>query len=781
MRENPYVEQAYNFLLMVTGPGDVVELRMPKLHDVNGRTFTMAGFFDHEHLREMAEAAVKYNRFAEGVYFTLQRLDPGILAQAPNKFRRAATGKSAGDNNVIRLCWLLVDVDPKRATGISATDGEKTCAREKVAAVQSYLQSLGWPDPVRCDSGNGYHLLYRLDLATEEKELVKRCLQALAAKFDDKRVEIDTRVWNPSRICKLPGTWARKGEDVADRPHRLASMIEAPAELLPVPSELLEALADELQAKAAPKQAPAPSANGQASGHYSHRLDVGRWLTDRGRKFRVKDQAEGNGRTVFVLAECPFDPSHADPDSCIMQAPSGELSAQCFHNSCQGRGWQEFKAKIGKPDPNHYDPPLQARGESKPNKGASVRPVLRCLADVQAEEVEWLWPGRIPLGKLTLIVGDPGLGKSFLTLDIAARVSRGDAWPDVPGIPTAAGEVVLLNAEDGLHDQIAPRLAALGADPNKVHSLPAVRLSSAKGGEEAEVHFSLATHLHALEQAILDLQACRLVIIDPLSAYLGNTDSHNNAEVRGLLAPLESLAARRRVAIVCVTHLNKNAGGPPIQRIMGSVGFSAAPRAIWGVMRDPADGRRRLFLPVKNNLTREVPGLAYTVETAEGSGAGVVVWQPGRVVLTAQEAMEADPEAAEREGLKKDSDSWLLGELPPEGRPVAEILKTGAPLGYGPRTLQRALHRIRGRRARVGPKGIQTWFPPGSATAEDATPPPPLSHVSHVSHSPKSQDFQRFSRDATDATDATPKGEGAPLSSGPETGRNGQADKTIPY
>jgi hypothetical protein len=143
----------------------------------------------------------------------------------------------------------------------------------------------------------------------------------------------------------------------------------------PVPEDLLRELAAEAQDEAKQaKAAPAPSSNGHANGNgeYRHRLDVPRWLQARGVDFRQRDQPDSRGRTVYVLKQCPFDAGHGDPDSCIMQEPNGKLSAQCFHNSCQGRGWQDFKEAIGKPDGDHYDPPMGRRRVSRKRSGPTA-------------------------------------------------------------------------------------------------------------------------------------------------------------------------------------------------------------------------------------------------------------------------------------------------------------------------------------------------------------------------------------------------------------------------
>lgn len=142
-----------------------------------------------------------------------------------------------------------------------------------------------------------------------------------------------------------------------------------------VPRERLEAVTDELAppAPATPPNPGSPSPN--SNGHYTSRLAVDRWLAARGVGFRRKAEPDGRGRAVYVLTECPFDPAHGDPDSCVMQAPDGKLSAHCFHNSCRGKGWKEFKAQIGPPDPDHYDPPLPPRARiRKPAAGAQSPP-----------------------------------------------------------------------------------------------------------------------------------------------------------------------------------------------------------------------------------------------------------------------------------------------------------------------------------------------------------------------------------------------------------------------
>ncbi len=209
-------------------PGQVVELRALNVQASYGRPHVEAGYFDFEHLFQMAKAAHFITGRAKGVYFTLNPINPDLLARRANRIARACEGELSKDKDVLRRRWLLVDADPVRDPFVSATNSEKVAAYDTILEVRSYLQSKGWSDPILADSGNGYHLLYRVDLPANDGGTVERILQTLAARFDNEHVRIDKKVFNPSRICKMPGTWARKGDNLPDRPHRPAQVLEVP-------------------------------------------------------------------------------------------------------------------------------------------------------------------------------------------------------------------------------------------------------------------------------------------------------------------------------------------------------------------------------------------------------------------------------------------------------------------------------------------------------------------------------------------------------------------------
>ena len=326
-----------------------------------------------------------------------------------------------------------------------------------------------------------------------------------------------------------------------------------------------------------------------------------------------------------------------------------------------------------------------------------IAPVTVSLADIQPESVRWLWPNRIAIGKITLVAGDPGLGKSFVCLDLAARVSTGSEWPDGQGAFAEPGGVVLLSAEDGLSDTIRPRLDAARADVSRITAIQATEYTlqgeRKKNGRVERRPFNLVYDLPALERAIKAVANCRIVIIDPITAYLGDKDSHKNAEIRGVLAPLADLAERNGVALIAVTHLNKSSTMSAIYRAMGSLAFVAAARAVWAVVKDKndPDGRRRFFLPLKNNLGNDRTGLAFELSRSTSlRDTACVCWSPETVNIDADEALSQEASGAEKRTAMSDAKNWLEDMLKGGPQPAKEI-KAGAHRdGIASRTLDRA-------------------------------------------------------------------------------------------
>jgi hypothetical protein len=296
--------------------------------------------------------------------------------------------------------------------------------------------------------------------------------------------------------------------------------------------------------------------------------------------------------------------------------------------------------------------------------------------------------------------GDPGLGKSFVTLDMAARVSKGDAWPDAPLLRQTPGGVLLFNAEDDLADTIAPRLDKAGADGKRIVAVEGVSFLGKRR------HFSLEVDLPRMEEVLTGHPGTRLVVIDPIAAYCGKVDSHKNTDVRGLLAPLAEMASRHRVAVVTVTHLSKSGGTKAVYRAMGSLAFAAAARAVWAIVKDTNEPERRLFLPAKLNLARDPDGLAYRIDD------GRVAWEYEPVKMHADEAIAAEVkegESGERGSARRDAEIWLRERLASGPVPTSQVIADAAEQDIAEKTLRRAFKAIGGRSSKSKFDGQWSW------------------------------------------------------------------------
>src|SRR5215213_6976374 len=219
-------------------PGDVVELRTFK----DGATFS--GYFDN--LEGLVEAAAKHDGRGHDVYITLNKLPEEIASRRYNRVdRMKGRDASTSDKDVERRTYLFIDADCERVSGISSTDEEKYKSREKILEIRDYLRGQGWPDPIVCDSGNGYHLLYPVDLPNDQAslELIAGVLETLDFKFSDEAVKVDTTTKNAARITKFYGTVAKKGDDHPQRPHRPSKILKVPDTLALVSREQLEEVA----------------------------------------------------------------------------------------------------------------------------------------------------------------------------------------------------------------------------------------------------------------------------------------------------------------------------------------------------------------------------------------------------------------------------------------------------------------------------------------------------------------------------------------------------------
>ncbi len=317
-------------LQAIIEPDQVTELRAVDAVTPAWRNpHTVSGYFDSAHLDAMAKAAAAVQ--APAVYFIPNPVAPALLARAANRLRDCRDkDATTSDADIVHRRWLKIDADPIRPAGISSTDAEHAAAIAKAAEIAEWLSLAGWPAALRADSGNGAHLMYRVDLPRDDGGLLKRILAALAFRFDDDTVCIDQTTFNPARIWKLYGTVARKGDDTPQRPHRLSALLHLPETLTPVPRSLLDAVAAMLPAE--------PERKTAASGGT---FDIERWI---GEHFPdAKGPQSWQGGRKWILQPCPWNAEHHNRSAFIVQFASGAIAAGCHHNGCAGRDWHALR------------------------------------------------------------------------------------------------------------------------------------------------------------------------------------------------------------------------------------------------------------------------------------------------------------------------------------------------------------------------------------------------------------------------------------------------------
>lgn len=356
------------------------------------------------------------------------------------------------------------------------------------------------------------------------------------------------------------------------------------------------------------------------------------------------------------------------------------------------------------------DPKLvTARNERNGTSPQQVtrQPLLVNMSEVEARPTQWLWPNRIAKGRITLAVGMPGVGKSFLTCDLASRVSTGTSWPDGTACPK--GSTIIISAEDDPHDTIRPRLDAHRADVRRIHLLSSV-IRTEEDGRENEMMFSLSD-LDALEIALQRLNDCQLIVVDPIGSFLGGrTDAHRDNEVRAVLTPVAKLAEKYGPAVLIVAHRRKSGGGIADDLALGSRAFTGLARSVWHLCTDSEDKHRRLFLTGKNNLAAQQQGLAFTI----CGEPAAVHWERDPVAMTADEALAHENGGKCQGTAVGEAVAWLEGELADGPRPGREVKDAARAAGIALRTLDRAKAKLGVITGPDGFGGSWVWRLPGS-------------------------------------------------------------------
>jgi hypothetical protein len=322
--------------------GRALDVLLPKKGVVEVRALgvdrggTVSGYFDVRHRDDLLHSAAELSGVASGVYETLNPVNPDLLARSSNRCKKYAR-HTTSDQDITCRRWILLDFDPMRPSGISATDAEHTAAIDRAREVYEWLRAIKFPQRsvVLADSGNGAHVLVRCSLPNdaESTELVRAVIGAVAIRFSDEKVDVDLKTYNPARISKIYGTLSCKGDDVPDRSHRIAGLLDVPDDILPPKRKHLERLAAmaPTPAVAANSSRPSPPCN----------FDLTQWIEEH--ELPVCSDNAWQGGHIWILNPCPWNAAHTDRSAFLIQHASGAISASCHHNGCTGKGWHDLR------------------------------------------------------------------------------------------------------------------------------------------------------------------------------------------------------------------------------------------------------------------------------------------------------------------------------------------------------------------------------------------------------------------------------------------------------
>ena len=362
--------------------GKLVEIRLL------GKAAYSGYFRDIDTLIAQLRPLLDHNNYqyygAMQAYFTLNEINDALYSREQHDTFVKKPKSTTNDGDITRRRMVLIDLDPSRAAGISASDDEFEKAHLKAVDVFLYLIGAGFKEPIITKSGNGWHVYLPCDMPNDEEhnELVKRFLQSLSKMFSDASVEIDEKVFNPARIDKLIGTWAKKGSDTPDRKWRIAEIVKVPADLSPNDDALFQKIADLL-----PKEEPkvAPNRRPQYQGNNTP-FDLVTWLNEHGIKYREKKSGTS---TLYELEYCPWVDTHSDRkkwDSALFVDNDGKITFNCTHSHCKDKTWHDVRLFY---EPTAYDRPAY-QPQYAPRIYAPQKPRYQIKEELPELAKKWL-------------------------------------------------------------------------------------------------------------------------------------------------------------------------------------------------------------------------------------------------------------------------------------------------------------------------------------------------------------------------------------------------------
>lgn len=624
MRWKGYIEpdEVQKAIKTLQAPNEVFEVRVV---GTSRRKDILSGYFQDADtlLRELDNIDVR----GRNIYITLGRVKEECFARYQSEHFES-NPNTTSDTEIISYRWLFVDLDPVRPAGISSSDEELESARTLGKTVYEYMQSMGFTEPIKAMSGNGYHLFYRIDIPNDEagRSLVEKCLKNLSSLFDNDKVKIDTTNSNPSRICKLHGTLAQKGRSTDKRPHRMSRLLFVPDNIEITPRTNVQALADELPDE------PVHINGRRGSNTQATEFDLLGFMSQHGLTYTE----DSNDRAkIYKLDHCPFDHSHTNGDAKIFQYSDGAIAFKCHHNSCRRYKWQDVRLKF-EPDAYDQDDSDQRIDEGyrahkqKKDEEDAVKAAIKADQPKPKKKkkfrklktAEGLMQKDLPEPRVFIGVDDelpmlvegtcilsakPKLGKSWLALGMCLAVANGD---DFMGYHTRKCSTLYLDLETS-------------------EQLQQKRLRKMLKGASPPSKFYLETETDTIEDGFVEqienyLQQdpdIGVVVIDVFQIIRSPSKSMKETEYEHAyrdITPLNELAQKHHISIILVCH-DRKAVDPddPFSNILGSTGLQGAATQMMVMFRKRKDDP--IHISVKGKTIDGLPELNVKLDNAEWS------------------------------------------------------------------------------------------------------------------------------------------------------------------
>jgi hypothetical protein len=531
---------------------------------IYGKDGIAVGYFTNK--EEAAAIAIKldHQTSPECICVSLNPCYEGLLGRADHKIKANINRTQDADITIINN--ILIDIDPVRPNGISSSDAEHDQALNIGKGIMSDLITAGWPEPFLGDSGNGVHLILKtqgLPNNKESVETIKKFIEAIGHHYSDYSIEINTsifkysnvkididqKVFNPSRLVKFYGTHARKGDNIPNRPHRLSRIISMPGNPQPVAIGHLKAFT---QTVPTTTKCSSPDTL-TTSSPKPNILDVEAYLRHYGRE--VVKIIPYENCTLFCLAECVFDPTHGPNEAAVGQNQDGKLFYKCFHNSCRGKTWEEARKIISRDDNlNQFIPNVIVINGSIEIPAGCIS--ARELLQLDIPDSQPLVQNILGEQESTLIYGAPGLGKSLFAVYMSLVIGnphRTELWnfPIQNSIST-----LIVQAENSIKATQKRIKLMIQEEPELANGVDAIHFPY----ENSDIRIFGDLNDYNFQAFLRDkLQetGAGLLVIDPLISY-HNNDENDNRQMRRTLDTLTQLSNDHKISILVIHHPSKN-------------------------------------------------------------------------------------------------------------------------------------------------------------------------------------------------------------------------------